>query len=493
MISQEDRGWESFLEGSCSFTVSNSTSAIMDYPPTCRPKQVHENDFLALDFLPVCIEIVSYAPPFPKNIWANSKHLNLIGASIEEYKSYSYVMYADDVERSLWEHRYQAVQEKYRHILERSSIEHYRGGKKTAVETVYTPCQVTIGGGTFMYVMKVHWPIDTVNEREVDTTYMTSLLECSPYPLCFFTTDGHLITCNPAARQVFGKTIWLQSDIFGMGERERRGLNVADMQFSGSFRIERTERRTAYENMMDALTEDGATFEVDLPMKKQQEDGTETAWYCRVFAQRQKDPVTGEPIIMVSHQDVTNLRKVEGELGRMQMTEQTNRALMNQDSDVAGSLLTLLGEDWKFLENQQENMQAEMELDDAMEWEQRTASGITLGADNCITQSQKLKGLRLCLDKADDWDFDVFELEKEADGYPLQVLTWHVFQKHNLIEEFNLDRIKLINFLRQVCGLLRSWISISHRMAGGSWPPRKSLSQCNTCCGRGSIYALYLI
>ncbi|EKX48488.1 hypothetical protein GUITHDRAFT_68697 [Guillardia theta CCMP2712] len=85
-----------------------------------------------------------------------------------------------------------------------------------------------------------------------------------------------------------------------------------------------------------------------------------------------------------------------------------------------------------------------------MEWESRTASGVTLGADNCITQSQKLKGLRLCLDKADDWDFDVFELEKEADGYPLQVLTWHVFQKHNLIDEFNLDRIKLINFLRQV-------------------------------------------
>lgn len=32
--------------------------------------------------------------------------------------------------------------------------------------------------------------------------------------------------------------------------------------------------------------------------------------YCRVFAQRRCDPVTGEPIIMVSHQDVTNLRKV---------------------------------------------------------------------------------------------------------------------------------------------------------------------------------------
>jgi hypothetical protein len=41
-------------------------------------------------------------------------------------------------------------------------------------------------------------------------------------PVC----AGQLITCNPAAVNMFGKTIWLQSDIFGMGERERRGLNA---------------------------------------------------------------------------------------------------------------------------------------------------------------------------------------------------------------------------------------------------------------------------
>jgi hypothetical protein len=38
-----------------------------------------------------------------------------------------------------------------------------------------------------------------------------------------------------AARHVFGKTIWLQSDIFGMGERERRGLNLDDIPVRGSF------------------------------------------------------------------------------------------------------------------------------------------------------------------------------------------------------------------------------------------------------------------
>ena len=36
-------------------------------------------------------------------------------------------------------------------------------------------------------------------------------------------------------------------------------------------------------------------------------------------------------------------------------------------------------------------------------------------------KSAQLQGLRLCLEKADEWLFDVFELEKESDGLPLQV------------------------------------------------------------------------
>lgn len=55
-----------------------------------------------------------------------------------------------------------------------------------------------------------------------------------------------------------------------------------------------------------------------------------------------------------------------------------------------------------------------------------------------------------CLDNVDNWAFDVFELERESDGLPLQVITWHIFNKHNLIEEFNLDHVKLVQFLRQV-------------------------------------------
>lgn len=87
-----------------------------------------------------------------------------------------------------------------------------------------------------------------------------------------------------------------------MGERERRGLNAVNEMSGGSFRIELTERRTAYENMMDALQAEGSHFEVDLPIKRDMDGGSQMTWYCRVFAQRHKDPVTGEPIIMVSHQ-----------------------------------------------------------------------------------------------------------------------------------------------------------------------------------------------
>ena len=36
-------------------------------------------------------------------------------------------------------------------------------------------------------------------------------------------------------------------------------------------------------------------------------------------------------------------------------------------------------------------------------------------------QANQLQGLRTVLDKADNWDFDIFELELEADGLPLQV------------------------------------------------------------------------
>jgi len=129
------------------------------------------------------------------------------------------------------------------------------------MEVVVQPVLFELKGQNVSAVLITGWPVESESEMEANTKYMTSLLECSPYPLLFFTFDGHLITCNPAARKVFGTTIWLQSDIFGMDERERRGLPGVQQQ-DGSFRIERTERRTAYDSMMDALGTDGASFEV---------------------------------------------------------------------------------------------------------------------------------------------------------------------------------------------------------------------------------------
>jgi len=295
-----------------------------------------------------------------------------------------------------------------------------------------------------------HWTLNTKDQMVSDTTYLTALLEASPYPLLLFTFDGHLITCNRAARQVFGKTIWLQSDIFGLGKRERLGLNLDDFPaMGGSFRIERSERRSAYESMIDALAQPNSSYEVDLPIKKKNEQGVETTWYCRVLAQRHVDPVTGDPIIRVSHQDVTALRKVEGELGRIQMKEATNKGLMTHDSDVAGSLLTLLGQDWDFTPDettqkvQPEDADGDVEASDHVDKQSREVEKQSLGC-------QKLSTLRAVLEKADEWCFDVFELERETDGLPLQVLVWHVLMKHRLIEEFNIDHVKLINFLRQI-------------------------------------------
>ena len=41
-----------------------------------------------------------------------------------------------------------------------------------------------------MCCMVTQWPLDIKSKIEANTTYQTSLLESSPYPLCFFSFDG---------------------------------------------------------------------------------------------------------------------------------------------------------------------------------------------------------------------------------------------------------------------------------------------------------------
>mmetsp|Transcript_19671 Transcript_19671/g.40067 ORF Transcript_19671/g.40067 Transcript_19671/m.40067 type:complete len:698 (+) Transcript_19671:290-2383(+) len=428
--------------------------------PAKPVRKVKEESLNALDTLPLSVYIVTYAFP-PRNLWANSKCLEVLGLTFPEFVNKDLSLTATEGEKEQWKNRYQAVQLRGETVLEKSLVAD-GVDKQISVETVCSAVVLearkdgnsvlpTNLGGEIRGVMIHQWPLEVKSQLEANTKYMTSLLECSPYPLCFFTFDGHLITCNPAAVAVFGNTIWLQSDIFGMGERERRGLNASNAHAAGSFGFERTERRTAYESMIDALTEDGSVFEVDLLIRRRGDEGNDSRWYCRLFAQRHKDPVTGEPMIMISHQDVTNLRKVEGELGRMEMSQQTTKELMRQhDSDVAGSLMVLLGEDFGFSFDNQGG--------EGMSEDGRSQSGSPRSVDSSVstestslsTRTVQLDGLRQCLERANDWSFNVFDLEREADGLPLQVLSWHVFLKHNLIEEFNLDHVKLVNFLRAI-------------------------------------------
>jgi hypothetical protein len=149
----------------------------------------------------------------------------------------------------------------------------------------------------------------------------------------------------------------------------------------------------------------------------------------------------------------------------MQMLETTEKELMKHDSDVAGSLLVLLGEDW--VAQNQVGVIGNMK-DDSASWSRGStqsqstgfSSGVGVGSarpagpesqgyeDN--RANSNLHGLRECLTAADSWRFNVFELEAETDGLPLQVLAWHLFVKHDLIKEFNLDHVKLVSFLRHI-------------------------------------------
>jgi len=425
-------------------------------------RDVAEDDLPGLNVLAVTVQIVTYEGT-PRNLYANGRALEALGVSSEQFLAQVPTAGVSENETAKWKKRYQAVQLNKETILERDDVENpdASGGKLT-LETVCNPVNLRQSNGEQVSaVMITAWPVRIKAQLAANTTYMTSLLELSPYPLCFFTFDGHLITCNPAAVAVFGKTIWLQSDIFGMEERERRGIQDAGAEvpaeaFNDRF-VERTERLGAYEEMMDALSEEGATYEVDLPIKRLIDTGEMVVWYCRVWAQRHKDPFTGSPIIMISHQDVTNLRKVEGELGRMQMAEHTEHLLMKQhDSDVAGSLMVLLGEDWNFLYDSSTSRSVDDDgsvpegFGSPVQHFGENSSATSETSAGVSSKAQQLSGLRSCLDKADDWEFNVFDLEREADGLPLQVLCWHVFLKHNLIAEFNLDHVKLVNFLRSI-------------------------------------------
>ncbi len=51
----------------------------------------------------------------------------------------------------------------------------------------------------------------------------------------------------------------------------------------------------------------------------------------------------------------------------------------------------------------------------------------------------------------DDWDnFNVFKFAQAAEGRPLAALTMTVLEKLDLIDRFNIDRTKMVLFLRDL-------------------------------------------
>mmetsp|Transcript_34757 Transcript_34757/g.108816 ORF Transcript_34757/g.108816 Transcript_34757/m.108816 type:complete len:699 (-) Transcript_34757:114-2210(-) len=405
----------------------------------------------ALDAAPLLISIVNFGHP-PRNLWANSRYLKEKGLDLQAFIAKDPCQDTPEV-KCKQDDVYQLVQVENNVVVERSHNEKTKSHGEVICSPIIFKSSTTSDEGE-KAVMITRLPQDLQRQLDSHMRYMTFLLECSPYPMGFFTFDGHLITSNPAAVAAFGDTIWLQSDIFGMKDaHERHGLADPEKCNHQSNKAHpQTERRTAYMKMMEALVEDGSTYEVDIPLKKKLDDQTEETWYCRVFAQRQKDPFTGEPIIMVSHKNVTDLRKVEGELGRMELSALTQKDLIQHDSDVAGSLAVLLGEDWKFVYDNpgRESALSVHKSSEGSSSPRSLLSAVSADYGSSSLIADQLQGLRAVLDTADDWHFNVFDLEREADGLPLQVICWHVFTKHNLIEEFKLDQVKLMNFFRAI-------------------------------------------
>eukprot|EP00761_Pharyngomonas_kirbyi_P014183 gb/GECH01014213.1/.p1 GENE.gb/GECH01014213.1/~~gb/GECH01014213.1/.p1 ORF type:complete len:639 (+),score=144.73 gb/GECH01014213.1/:1-1917(+) len=58
--------------------------------------------------------------------------------------------------------------------------------------------------------------------------------------------------------------------------------------------------------------------------------------------------------------------------------------------------------------------------------------------------------LEQCLNKIDDWDFNVFELNELSDGQPLQYVALALFDKYKLMEEFKIDHEKLFPLLEKL-------------------------------------------
>lgn len=76
-------------------------------------------------------------------------------------------------------------------------------------------------------------------------------------------------------------------------------------------------------------------------------------------------------------------------------------------------------------------------------------SGWTDKHDEAYEKNEKLIA---CLESANEWIFDSFQLDDLCGGYPLATFAYFCFKEHDLINEFNIPVNKMFNFFRNIQG-----------------------------------------
>lgn len=66
------------------------------------------------------------------------------------------------------------------------------------------------------------------------------------------------------------------------------------------------------------------------------------------------------------------------------------------------------------------------------------------------SDNKTIQALLDTFDKVDQWNFDVFSIEKNTGGHSLFVTGYTLFVKYDLLNKFNIPEKVLINFLKEV-------------------------------------------
>jgi hypothetical protein len=84
----------------------------------------------------------------------------------------------------------------------------------------------------------------------------------------------------------------------------------------------------------------------------------------------------------------------------------------------------------------------------AMYWIKEKYNGDTSNQPSSPPEDNSHEAITKILQKVDDWDFDIFALQKETKGGSLFMMTYTLLYKYNLVQHFNINETTLINFLQ---------------------------------------------